>query len=164
MTCLSSTTITLLCLCECGTLKPEVIFTPGSDLFLLDICYASLLEGVVFGLWFESINMDLFLYGLKTHHMVMHLHWLLVFLLLLTCPVVYRLHLVCLSRLGIGGHLFFIFGTSVLLLHGTFGVKFVQHMISFHCRLWPFLALLFLWVSSLILDLLVLLVLCFYLE
>lgn len=49
-----------------------------------------------------------------------------------------------LSRLGIGGHLFFNFGTLVLLLHGTFGVKFVQHMTSFHCKLWPFLALLFL--------------------
>ncbi|RHN55719.1 hypothetical protein MtrunA17_Chr5g0421031 [Medicago truncatula] len=49
-----------------------------------------------------------------------------------------------LSRLGIGGHLFFNFGTLVLLLHGTFGVQFVQHMTSFHCKLWPFLALLFL--------------------
>jgi hypothetical protein len=27
----------------------------------------------------------------------------------------------------------FIFGTLVLLLHGTFGVKFIQHMTSFHC-------------------------------
>ncbi|KEH40447.1 transmembrane protein, putative [Medicago truncatula] len=46
-----------------------------------------------------------------------------------------------LSQLGIGGHLFFNFGTLVLLLHGTFGVQFVQHMTSFHCKLWPFLAL-----------------------
>ena len=40
--------------------------------------------------------------------------------------------------------LFISLGTLVLLLHGTFGVKFVQHMTSFHCRFRPFLALLFL--------------------
>ncbi|AET01537.1 hypothetical protein MtrunA17_Chr8g0340851 [Medicago truncatula] len=40
--------------------------------------------------------------------------------------------------------LFISLGTLVLLLHGTFGVKFIQHMTSFHCRFWPFLALLFL--------------------
>jgi len=84
------------------------------------------------------------------------------FLLLLTCHVVYILHLVffCLGS-ALEGISFLSLGTLVLLLHVIFGVKFVQHMTSFHWRFWPFLALLFFWISSLILDIISLSFLCF---
>jgi len=128
MTWLSSTNITSFCWCECGTLKPKGIFPQGSDLFLLD--YHILAYGLNASTWI------CFLWVEDTSHG--HASPLApCFLLLLTCHVVYMLHLVLLSWLGTGGHLFFIFGTLFLLL---------------------------LWVSSLILDILVLLVLCFYLE
>ncbi|RHN58887.1 hypothetical protein MtrunA17_Chr4g0007241 [Medicago truncatula] len=70
-------------------------------------------------------------YGLKTHHMAMH--WLLVFLFAVDMP--------CSIQVAFGyfvstrhwrASLFISLGTLVLLLHGAFGVKFVQHMISFH--------------------------------
>ncbi|AET03091.1 transmembrane protein, putative [Medicago truncatula] len=60
--------------------------------------------------------------------MAMHLYWL-------------AFGFSCLGSAS-EGISFLIFGTLVLSLHGTFGVTFVQHMTSFHCRFWPFLALL----------------------
>ena len=121
--------------------------------------FSFIIGRIGFGLWFECINMDLFSMVWR------HITWLCIsigslFFIVVDMPC--SIHVAFgFSWLGsaLDGISFISLGTLVLLLHGTFSVKFVQQMTSFHWRFGPFLALLFLldiivvcWISLLSLS------------
>jgi len=123
------------------------------------IFFSFIIGSIGFGIWFECINMDLFSMVWK------HITWLCISIgslffvdVDMPCSIHVAFGFSCLGS-TLEGIYFISLGTLVLLLHGTFSVKFVQHMISFHWRFWLFLALLFLldiivvsWISLLSLS------------